>query len=879
MQRIKLLLIIFTTICWIISCNTPYKDWQQAIPQDTPFVFIPKETTSLRDVVNLSESALLDDITSSSSQLLTFTDTTAASNINISGFFLYPGNSIELEPVWITNAPTGYIDVLATRFFKPFTENSYSFNSFVIHKLHINDRILYGVQFNDQLFLSQSSYALEKSVRTYAELDPALDLSQALVDGDFVINTPYLYRWIDQLAQVIHRPSLLNIFNGTSPVITSVNTDSDIENIGYILSGSISIDEGSQSLLTRAISSENRPTVLDEYISSNSAAFSILQLPVEKIIPKSFENLSTLDSILVDDSELYRRVALTLDDQLAFVSFSESGISNTGEYLFLRTLNSTQDLRLQLKDWADSSLVVEQNGSYLIQSQVLGQIIGSELSDFRDFYLSFTDDVVAIAKRRGLAESVSADKRRRRVMFYDNTYAEFRKTLPDEVSGLIWFSSRELLKFLRPYLNTQNHLPAIFSKFDLASMHFTKNGSSVNFEINTLDSEANNQPYEELWVFPLNDSELTGPPILANVAGSSRDELIFATQSGNIYALASDGTQVLQLNTELDVPIGSPIIYDWYGNNQQVILLAAGNKIYAWNQGGTLLPKFPFELPARITAPIKVADVLRNGVPEIIVATEDRRIHILDGRGDNIAGWPQITNAIVTKQPQYYQIDNQWSVWSVSANSLHSWYRNGITRPGYPQFVQAPFSASPIKFNENVIAPTSDGNIFSFGLTTFMDDTLATTAIAITDSILVQNINIAQSEITGLSIRPNTLLRDTTSFFREDVFLTQSLTGSTFIHNTRGALRGVYNMGQPGAQAYTPFVTDINSDNNNEIFALAGFGRLYAWEILTEERLFDLPTSAIKHPFVTDLNGDGLMELIAQTREGVRCWTIRKPAE
>jgi len=30
----------------------------------------------------------------------------------------------------------------------------------------------------------------------------------------------------------------------------------------------------------------------------------------------------------------------------------------------------------------------------------------------------------------------------------------------------------------------------------------------------------------------------------------------------------------------------------------------------------------------------------------------------------------------------------------------------------------------------------------------------------------------------------------------------------------------------------------------------------------------------MKYPIITDLNGDGQKELIAQTREGLRCWTI-----
>jgi hypothetical protein len=59
-----------------------------------------------------------------------------------------------------------------------------------------------------------------------------------------------------------------------------------------------------------------------------------------------------------------------------------------------------------------------------------------------------------------------------------------------------------------------------------------------------------------------------------------------------------------------------------------------------------------------------------------------------------------------------------------------------------------------------------------------------------------------------------------------------------------------------------------------DLISLADFGRIYAWEILTDQRLYDLPTTGMSYPLITDLYGDGNNEIIAQTREGIRCWTI-----
>src|SRR5690606_11976819 len=126
--------------------------------------------------------------------------------------------------------------------------------------------------------------------------------------------------------------------------------------------------------------------------------------------------------------------------------------------------------------------------------------------------------------------------------------------------------------------------------------------------------------------------------------------------------------------------VGGPVLYDWYGNGQLVILLPAGNKIFAWNSNGDLLPSFPIELEANISAPILVDDILRNGVPEIVVATENRKVHVLNNRGNNVSGWPQNTNAVVTEKPVFHQFEGNWSVFAFSENALHSWLRAGTPR-------------------------------------------------------------------------------------------------------------------------------------------------------------------------------------------------------
>ncbi|HBZ39602.1 MAG TPA: hypothetical protein DEO59_14435, partial [Balneola sp.] len=259
-------------------------------------------------------------------------------------------------------------------------------------------------------------------------------------------------------------------------------------------------------------------------------------------------------------------------------------------------------------------------------------------------------------------------------------------------------------------------------------------------------------------------------------------------------------------------------------------------------------------------------------IPEVIAATEDRLLHVIDGRGENVSGWPRNVNTAITTKPVFAQVDGTWSIWAFSQNILHSWLRNGASRPGYPQFVNAGFNGSPLVYESSVYGAASDGNLYSIGKNPSFSDSLGT--FTSMDSISVKSLYVTNNELLSVSVSENVLLKDSTNFFREDLLLAQSRNGSVFGFNLLGEIRLTENLGQPASHTFQPTLVDIDSDQNDNLLALAEFGRLFAWEVLTGERFYDLPTSGMRFPIIVDLNGDGRKELIAQTREGLRCWTI-----
>jgi hypothetical protein len=875
MQRIAQLLITCITICLLASCSSvPDKEWFNLIPENSTFVVVPEQGLNVQDIATKEYISYLDDLTPTAVQHISGLGAEINSQITVIALALYPATSLESNFLWIAQTTDSKLSNWAADLYQPFTQNNYDFKGLIIHKLFFNKSEVFAAQVGDFLIMSESSLILENSIRSYLGEKPSIQLEQNPAPSSLVLNTPSMDSWIEQFANVNNRPAIRSKFSGTKPVSLNFESYSDSTN-NLRLSGNLALTANNRSVLMDAFSYENKPVTLDRHIAGNAGAFAILRLPPVSVPIKPTEGfLTSLDSTLLEDISLYQNLANDLDSEFAFEAFPESGLLSSGEFLFMRKLKNRSSFQDQLNDLVQDDLAYFQDNTYQMSSSVMGKLIGSELSTLRDFYLAFSNDVVVIAKRKGLAESVNADRIRRRVIYYDENYSDIRDNMPDQVSGFVWSDSENFMQYIDPFLKSNNSAEGLLSRFDITTMTMTAQQNSVDFTLNTYSKEGSSLPYQEMWVLPLSNFELSGKPVLGDLVGSSANEIIFSTEDGRVMALAIDGTIAMQTSTDGLAPIGGPQLYDWYGNGEQIVFLAAGSKIFAWNESGDLLPRFPLEMNEQITAPILVQDVLRNGVPEIVVATEDRKVHALDGRGENVRGWPQNTNATVRTQPVFALLDNVWSIWTFSENALHSWLRSGATRPGYPQFVNARFTHSPLIFENQITGSAADGYLYSIGQNPLFSDSLAT--INSEDSVSVRSLYVSNSELNSVSYQENILLNDSTGFYRNDLLITQSVNGSLFLYNKEGELRLTESLGQPASQTFSPQIVDINSDQNQELLALAEFGRLFAWEILTEQRLFGIPTSGMKYPIITDLNGDGQKELIAQTREGLRCWTINR---
>ncbi|WP_340105347.1 hypothetical protein [Rhodohalobacter sp. 8-1] len=864
---IILLSLLFT------SCSTGSAGhWSDLVPADAPFLIVPEQNQSITDLLDRPFIPQLDDLTPSAMQLTGSINQAAAEQTHVEAVVLYTDQSNQWQPVWIIRYMPGIMATLKDQYQSEFAQNRYTFRGYTIERLQISDREIYIVSSGDYLIFSESSLGVENSLRAVLEQEKRMDLSDENIQpGSFIANTESLPNWIMQLADISYRPFLYDTFRGGEPIHFKLD-DAPADSASWRLTGQLSLEDDPSALL-RSLTSSPQEFTLDRYIPNNAAAFSILRLEPRAVPQNGTDPENETDRYLTENSDIWSAIASSLSEEIAFVSFAESGSESTSEYLFLRHLSSASDLRTQLNQLTTLSGVTRDGNTYIVTSRLLGSLIGSELNSMRDFYLHIHRDVAILAQRRGLAESVPGDANRRRVMYYNDDYMMVRDNLNENLSSLTYVNTDRFETYIQPWLFPQNNFGSLISNLDLLVISSTREApESTTLSIQSFQREVTDEPYRERWIFPIAGADITGQPVLADITSNARNEVIFTTSAGSVFALATDGTEVLQVSTQDKTPIGQPIVYDWYGNNQNVILQAAGNSIFAWNANGSLLPNFPITLDEEITTPLTIEDVTRTGIAEIIVATADRSLHILNSRGEALSGWPQEVNAVISSRPSIMAFGTDRIVFAATENTIHAWNTEGEIRNGFPLFMETSVYGVPLLYKNHLLSAGRNGNLYSIGSTPLFADSLS--SITRDDSLVVQRLQVSSGSLNTKPQIENILLRNEDGFFREDLIILQNSNGSVFMYNLAGILRFTKSMGQPSSDNFPPAVLDINKDQRMDIVALADFGRIYAWEILTEQRLYDLPTTGMSYPLISDLYGDGNNEIIAHTREGIRCWTI-----
>lgn len=863
------------------SCDqiiTDDKSWQSLIPSSTVALITPEESR-LQTVLSGSTISLVDDLSQTSSGLIQEVSDFLPSSTALHAIAMLPTEKDRWHPIWIINTGDTNLKTLINRYSALMRQNEFLYKESLIFKLTIEGNLLFVSQLGKHTIISESSYAIERCVDTYLGLEPSLDLENLPTSSSrLLVNLSELDTFLGLESAVKYKPYYIDEIEGLSVLDLSVSADTSQEKRFLRFEGSARV-LANPSITARSFSEGKSPIFLDRYISSEAAAFGLFRSePV--FDPTYADPEKNIDSVLLADQQVRQELIAQLEREFAFVAFEASGVTSIGEDLFLRRINDRSSLRGILETWVRQGLIEKRDNTYISDSRLLQKLLGFRWTEYPQYYIGLTGSVVIVSPRSGLTNRVRADRSRSRVIYYNRDYQDRKQNWPPELSSLLWVRSESFFQFVEPYLAPNQHADLLLSLFDEAVLYTSRDAGfpEFNFSVDLYrGDDRSNLPYYEQWIFPLSRGSLTGTILLEDVIGSRREELVFATNSGDVFVLATDGTVLLQLDTEGLVPLGQPVIYDWYANNQKAIMIAAGNKIFAWNSAGVPLPKFPIKLPENASSPLNVDDVNLDGIPEMIIATGDRNVYVLNGRGVPMNGWPLRVNSPVTTKPEISTVFNERSLWVVAQNALFAVDANGRTRSGFPKFLQAPASGALTFYRDHVLVPASDGRLYGYGSGLFTDslDIFRAEAEDNQGGLKMQAVKIGDGGLkeTILNQRLRIKLNDSTTV-NERLLLVESSEGLIHILQESGNELFSLNLGQASSDEAAIVLADLNSDRSLELLGVSTFGRLYAWNMYTGERYTRIPNSGMAYPVVSDLDGDGKAELIALTRDGLRCWTI-----
>ncbi len=882
----------FILLLFVSGCSKHGDDtsWLSAVPAESPLVILYHDT-ELTEALLDHRFLMMEELSDVQISTVSYVNERISAPVNLKAVALYPTGSHQLQPLMIIDDPGNGVAAIAKLFHREFAENSYRFQNQTIWILHLDGQRLYAAQFGNWILLSKNSVAIENSLMAYDGDHPGLSLQETEISGGgYLLNTPKLDNWLNLLGAPRYLPRFSGIFEGTGPAVLSLsNDDFDDPLFDARLRGDIPLNESELSRFASSFAAGPAPFDLDRYIPTDAAFFTVFHQEPGSVSTDDITSAGRLDSLLLTDGELADNIRQSLAPPTAFVTFEASGFLSVGEHMYLRRLNDPSGFSGILRELERGGYIESSNDVYYINSNVLGRMLGGPFSRLTDFYVIRSANAAVITKRSGLARRIDQDRRRRAVFYYDDAYMSIRERHPEEVSLWMYTRTAPLLNYLEPMLNPLNHARFLGSLLDIGAVSMVRGGDSMALIMDTYFSEDRTDPVRDVWVFDLRGSRITGKPTFANIGGGSRDELVVATESNHIYGIAADGTGFLEVNTGNDRPLGSPLVYDWYSNNQNAILIAAGNKIYAWNTRGIPLPNFPVAMDERITTPLALADVARDGRPEMIVTTADRKVHVLDQRGRNIQGWPRDINVQASQQPVFNEFTGEHTLWITAGNGLFGFTPRGNLREGYPVFIES--DLGPVTFHDrHILAGAADGHLYAIGREPFFADSLVVVpgdnGFAQDESeehnnrnlLNVRRVYVGNAPILNAPIvQTLTLDHNNGQRIHELMIGVQNLNGNLFLLNEAGHLRMTRNMGQQSASYANMMITDLNGNGKPDLIGVSNTGRVYAWQVESGEQVGDIPSASMRFPLVGNILGTGERELIGQTRDGMRCWSFRRP--
>lgn len=257
-------------------------------------------------------------------------------------------------------------------------------------------------------------------------------------------------------------------------------------------------------------------------------------------------------------------------------------------------------------------------------------------------------------------------------------------------------------------------------------------GLSTLYSSPTFDTVATDANRDRFGILPITSS------ISARYRGDGITYLAVGSSDSKVYrwkvtSTAETNWQVTALDSLVggDRFLGSPVLVDLDGDSSvELVASSLDHSVYVWDwdattDEATLRDGWPQSTGAAIFSSPAVADIDGDGYLEIIVGSDDSKIHVWKHDGSPLTGWPQETLGDVFSGPVAEDIDGDGlpEIFATSFDGhLYGWDGSGDLLAGWPKRLNTVLYASPAvgdihqSGRMSVVTAGFDGTVFCFDL-------------------------------------------------------------------------------------------------------------------------------------------------------------------